>query len=62
MKKSELVTVLQELDARLFSVCDVAIVGGAAMILHFGASRATRDVDILAAIPVMGFVVTTLVV
>ncbi len=47
MDRGELIMALQELDARLSSFCDVAIVGGAAMILHFGASRATRDVDVL---------------
>jgi hypothetical protein len=47
MDKQELVKALQELDARLSSPCDVVLVGGAAMILHFGAQRATRDVDIL---------------
>lgn len=47
MDKRELVEVLQELDSRVSSPCDVVIVGGAAMILYFGASRATRDVDVL---------------
>lgn len=47
MERSELIAALQELDARLSSSCDIAIVGGAAMILHFGASRATRDIDVL---------------
>lgn len=45
MDESELLTVLGQLDARLTSAYDIVIVGGAAMILHFGASRATRDVD-----------------
>jgi hypothetical protein len=47
MERSDLIAALQELDARLSSSCDIAIVGGAAMILHFGASRATRDIDVL---------------
>jgi len=47
MDKHELVEVLRELDERLSSSFDVILVGGAAMILHFGASRATRDVDVL---------------
>ena len=47
MDKQELVKALQELDARLSSPCEVVLVGGAAMILHFGALRATRDVDVL---------------
>ncbi len=45
MDESELLTLLGQLDARLTSAYDIVIVGGAAMILHFGASRATRDVD-----------------
>lgn len=47
MNKQELTEVLRDLDRRLSSSCDVILVGGAAMILHFGASRATRDVDAL---------------
>jgi hypothetical protein len=47
MDRQELIDILQELDRRLSTSCDVVLVGGAAMILHFGASRATRDVDIL---------------
>lgn len=47
MDKHELTEVLQELDERLSSSFDVIVIGGAAMILHFGARRATRDVDVL---------------
>lgn len=47
MDKNELIGLLQELDEHLSSSCDLILVGGAAMILHFGASRATRDVDVL---------------
>ena len=47
MDKNELILALQELDAQLSSACDVVLVGGAAMILHHGAPRATRDVDVL---------------
>jgi hypothetical protein len=47
MDKDELARVLGEVDRRLPSTCDIIIVGGAAMILHFGARRATRDVDML---------------
>jgi len=47
MDKRELVKVLLTLDERLSSSFDVILIGGAAMILHFGASRATRDVDVL---------------
>ncbi len=47
MEKAELVQALQELDVRLVTPCDIIVIGGAAMILYFGARRATRDVDIL---------------
>lgn len=47
MDKPEIIDVLREVDRRLSSACDVLVVGGAAMILHFGASRTTRDVDMV---------------
>jgi hypothetical protein len=47
MDKHELINILSRLDEHLSSPFDVVIVGGAAMILHFGAPRATRDVDVL---------------
>lgn len=47
MDQHELINVLAKLDEHLASSFDVVIVGGAAMILHFGARRATRDVDVL---------------
>ncbi len=47
MNKQELIEVLRDLDRQLSSPCEAILVGGAAMILHFGASRATRDVDVL---------------
>jgi predicted nucleotidyltransferase len=47
MDKHELVEVLRTLDERLSSPFDVILIGGAAMIVHFGAGRATRDVDVL---------------
>jgi hypothetical protein len=47
MDKQELTEVLRDLDGQLSSSCDVLLVGGAAMILHFGANRATRDIDVL---------------
>lgn len=47
MDKQELINVLSRLDKQLSSAFDVVIVGGAAMILYFGALRATRDVDVL---------------
>lgn len=47
MDKRELIETLRELDERLSSSFDVVVIGGAAMILHFGARRATRDIDAL---------------
>jgi alkanesulfonate monooxygenase SsuD/methylene tetrahydromethanopterin reductase-like flavin-dependent oxidoreductase (luciferase family) len=47
MNRQELIETLRDLDARLSVTCDLILVGGAAMILHFGARRATRDVDVL---------------
>ena len=47
MDKQELIEILKELDQRLSSSFDVVLIGGAAMILHFGSSRATHDVDVL---------------
>ena len=47
MNKQELLSVLQDLDREMSSPCDLVIVGGAAMILHFGANRATQDVDVI---------------
>ena len=45
MDREELLKALQALDQELDGTYDVVIVGGAAMILHFGSDRATRDVD-----------------
>jgi predicted nucleotidyltransferase len=45
MDKETLIRLLQALDERLSRPSQVVIIGGAAMILHFGASRATQDVD-----------------
>jgi len=47
MDKNELKKALDELDNHLSSSFDIILIGGAAMILHFGASRTTRDVDVL---------------
>ena len=47
MDKQELVKVLHKLDTQLSSMLDIAIIGGAAMVLHFGAKRATSDIDVL---------------
>lgn len=47
MDEKGLRQILRELDSQLVSSCDVVLIGGAAMILHFGATRATRDVDAL---------------
>jgi len=43
MDQKQLLVILQALDTRLTTSCDVVLVGGAAMILHFGAQRATHD-------------------
>lgn len=48
MDRLELIAALRDLDRELSAPVDLVIVGGAAMILHFGAGRATRDVDVLA--------------
>jgi len=45
MDKHELVDVLRKLDKQLTSSFDIILIGGAAMILHFGARRATHDID-----------------
>jgi hypothetical protein len=47
MDKDELTKIIQSLDADISTSCEIILVGGAAMILHFGAMRATRDVDVL---------------
>jgi len=47
MDQKQLLVILQALDTRLTTSCDVVLVGGAAMILHFGAQRATHDIDAL---------------
>ena len=47
MEKHELAEVLHRLDELLSSSFELIVIGGAAMILHFGASRATRDIDVL---------------
>ncbi len=46
MDKNELIEILQELDKQLTSSFDIVLIGGAAMILYFGASRTTHDVDV----------------
>jgi len=45
MDKSLLINALKELDRQVTYHFKIVIVGGAAMIIHFGATRATRDVD-----------------
>jgi len=40
-----LINALKELDNEVATDYKIVIVGGAAMIIHFGARRATRDVD-----------------
>lgn len=47
MESQELIEVLRKLDKHLSVPLDLILIGGAAMILHFGAQRATRDVDVL---------------
>lgn len=47
MDEHTLLQALQALDARLTAMYDVVIVGGAAMILYFGARRVTRDIDVV---------------
>ncbi len=47
MDRNDLVQVLRDLDSHLVTDCEMVVIGGAAMILHFGAPRTTRDVDVL---------------
>jgi predicted nucleotidyltransferase len=46
MDKLELIETLKELDKHLSTSFDIILIGGASMIIHFGADRATRDVDV----------------
>lgn len=47
MNREKLIKLLAEIDTHLSAPCDIIILGGAAMILHFRADRATRDIDML---------------
>jgi predicted nucleotidyltransferase len=47
MEKQDLIQLLDALDKQLSKPLDLVIIGGAAMILHYQAQRATRDVDAL---------------
>ncbi len=47
MDRDNLAAALKEVDRLLSASCDIIIIGGAAMILHFGAQRATRDAFLL---------------
>lgn len=47
MDKNELIELFAELDKELETAVDIILIGGAAMILHYGALRTTRDVDVL---------------
>ncbi len=47
MDRPTLVRAIQELDKLVTAPAELVIVGGAAMIMHFGALRATMDVDVL---------------
>ena len=46
MDKNELIEIISELDHNLTASFDIILIGGAAMILCFGAKRTTRDVDV----------------
>lgn len=46
MDKNELIETLRDLDSHLPSSFDMVLIGGAAMILHYGARRTTRDVNV----------------
>jgi len=48
MDRADLIDAVRDLDLELEAPVDVVLVGGAAMILHFGSARATRDIDIVA--------------
>ena len=47
MDKSELIELFADLDKELETSVDLILIGGAAMILHYGALRTTRDIDVL---------------
>ncbi|MBI5651194.1 MAG: hypothetical protein HZC40_12230 [Chloroflexi bacterium] len=47
MDRNELIQALRDLDSQVTSPFDLIVIGGAAMILHFAAPRATRDIDAL---------------
>lgn len=47
MNRTDLIDALEALDARLTAPVDLLVIGGAAMILHFQAARATRDIDVI---------------
>jgi len=47
MDKSELIELFTELDKELKTAADIILIGGAAMILHYGALRTTQDIDVL---------------
>jgi len=47
MDKKELIELFNELDKELKSGVDIILIGGAAMLLHYGAMRTTRDIDVL---------------
>lgn len=47
MDRRDLVDALEALDACLTAPVDLLVIGGAAMILHFQAARATRDMDVI---------------
>ena len=47
MDKSELLELFADLDRELETAVDIILIGGAAMILHYGALRTTSDIDVL---------------
>ena len=47
MDKNELINLFAELDNELQVSVDIILLGGAAMILYYGAMRTTTDIDVL---------------
>lgn len=45
MEIKDLKEIIKTLDRTLTESLDIVLIGGAAMILHFGSKRATRDID-----------------
>jgi len=47
MTKNELIFALKELDRYVENSIEIVIIGGAAMVLYYGSTRATSDIDTL---------------